>query len=158
MTEFMDPSFRNATLQALKGWRTHFSDLGSFASGIAFGHDPKAFGGQGADIATIVVNGVEIEAAEWAANDIRFSAAFPDGHSVYGGETFFAETDGRGGLFGARRMPEAAVEAYSALNAMLVIATMKAIADTVTQKSWVEIRSAGGIETPTGRLSSFDQD
>jgi hypothetical protein len=156
MTEFLDPSLLNATLQATKGWCTHFSDLGSFASGIAFHHDPKAFGGAGAEIATIVVNGVEIEAAEWAANDIRFSATFPDGHSVYGGETFFEETDGRRGLFGALRMPEADVEAHSAINALLVLATLKAIADAVTHKTWEEIRRAGGIETPTGRLSTFD--
>lgn len=158
MTEFLDPSLLNATLQATNQWRTHFSDLGSFASGIAFHHDPTAFGGEGADIATIVVNGVEIEAAEFAANDIRFSAVFPDGHSIYGGETFFAETDGRRGLFGALIMPEAAVEAHSALNALLVIATMKAIADAATHKAWDEIQRVGGIETPTGRLSSFDQE
>ncbi|MCY1185162.1 hypothetical protein D9M73_259180 [compost metagenome] len=105
-----------------------------------------------------MANGIEIEAAEWAPNDIRFSATFPDGRSVYGGETFFEETDGRRGLFGALHMPEAAMEARSALNALLVLATLKAIADAVTHKTWEEIRRTGGIETPTGRLSSFDQD
>ena len=54
-------------------------------------------------------------------------------------------------------MPEAAMEARSALNTPFVLATMKAIADTVTQKSWVEIQRAGGI-APTGRLSSFGQE
>ncbi|MFF5794735.1 hypothetical protein ACFY5D_22045 [Paeniglutamicibacter sp. NPDC012692] len=158
MTEFLDLSLLDTTLQATKEWRSHFSDLGFFASGIAFHHDPTAFGGEGADLATIVANGVEVEAAEFAANDIRFSAVFPDGHSIYGGETFFAETDGRRGLFGAMRMPEAAVEAHSALNALLVIATMKAIADAATHKTWDEIQRAGGIETPTGRLSPLDLD
>lgn len=158
MTDFLDPSLLSATLPAAAEWRAHFSDLGSFASGIAFDHDPTAFGGEGANIATVMANGVEIEAAEWAPNDIRFSATFPDGRSVYGGETFLEETDGMGGLFGALRMPEAAVEARSAFNAMLVLATLKAIADAVTHKTGEEIRSAGGIETPTGRLSSFDKD
>jgi hypothetical protein len=158
MTDFLDPRLLNDTLPAMAEWRAHFSDLGSFASDISFGHDPTAFGGAGANIATVMANGIEIEAAEFSPNDIRFCATFPDGRSVYGGETFFEETDGRRGLFGALRMPEAAIEARSALNALLVLATLKAIADAVTHKTWEEIRRAGGIETPTGSLSSFDQD
>ena len=158
MTEFLDPNLLNATLPATEEWRAHFSDLGSFASGIAFSHDPTGFGGDGADIATVMANGIEIEAAVFSPNDIRFCATFPDGRSVYEGETFFGETDGRGGLFGALRMPEAAVEARSALNAMLVLATLKAIANAVTHKTWEEIRRAGGIETPAGSLSPSDQD
>lgn len=137
-------------------WSTHFLELGSFADGVAFHYDPTAFGDKGADIATIIVNDVEIEAAEFAANDIRFSATFPDGHSIYGGETFYSETDGRGGLFGALSMQEAAVEANSALNALLVFATMKSIANAVTRQPFDEIRRAGGIVTPTGKFSSFD--
>lgn len=54
-------------------------------------------------------------------------------------------------------MPDATVEDRSELNALLVLATMNAIADAVTQKPGVEIQRAGGI-SPTGRLSSFDQD
>ena len=156
MTEFLNPALLRATLQAAAQWRTFFSDLGAFADGVTFSHDPTAFGGEGTDIATIVVNGIQIEAAEWAPNDIRFSAEFPDGRSVYGGETFFEETDGRSGLFGLRRVSEHAAEARSALNALLVLATMKAMADTVARKSWDDIRRSGGIETPTGRLSSFN--
>lgn len=156
MTDFLNPALLDATLRAAEQWRALFAELGSFAGAVTFSHDPTAFGGEGADIARIVVNGVEIEAAEWAPNDIRFSAEFPDGRSVYGGETFFEETDGRGGLFGRRRVQEADVEARSALNALMVLATMKAIADTVAKKSWDDIRRSGGIDTPIGRLSAFN--
>ncbi|GER23979.1 hypothetical protein NCCP1664_24740 [Zafaria cholistanensis] len=157
MTDFLNPALLDATLRAAEQWRTLFAELGTFAGGVTFSRDPSAFGGEGADIARIVVNGVAIEAAEWASDDIRFSAGFPDGRSVYGGETFFEETDGRGGLFGLRRVQEPDVEARSAFNALMVLATMKAIADAVTEKSWDEIRGSGGIDTPTGRLSGFDE-
>lgn len=156
MTDFLNPALLDATLRAAEQWRILFADLGTFAGGVTFSHDSAAFGGDGADIARIVVNGVEIEAAEWASHDIRFSAEFPDGRSVYGEETFFEETDGRGGLFGLRRVQEADVEARSALNALMVLATMKAIADTVAKKSWDDIRCSGGIDTPIGRLSAFN--
>lgn len=157
MTDFLDPAVLNATLQAAKAWGSHFSELGAIAGNMTLRHDASAFDGAGADVASIVVNGVSIEATQWAANDIRFSAEYPGGRSVSGDETFFEQTDGRGGLFGVLRTPEPDVEAHSALNALLVLATMKAIADAVTHKTFDEIRGAGGIDTPTGRLTSFNR-
>lgn len=55
-------------------------------------------------------------------------------------------------------MPKAAVKAPSAFNALLVLTTMKSIADAAYRKPWDEVRHAGGIQTPTARLSSFDQE
>lgn len=157
MTDFLDPGVLNDTLQATHKWRRLFSDLGSFANDMTLSHDPSAFGGEGGDILTMTVEGVEIEAAEWASSDIRFSATFPNGSSIYVGETVFEETDGRSGLFGLKRVSEPVVAARSALNALLVLATMKAIADAVAHRTWDEIRQMGGIDTPIGNLSDFDQ-
>ena len=158
MTTFLDPALLPTTLRAADKWRAHFAELGTFASGITFRHEPTAFGGEGADIATIMVGGVEIEAAEWGPDDIRFSATYPDGRGLFGEETFFPDTDGRGGLFGLRRIAEPDVEARSALNALMVLATMKVIAEAVTEKSWEELRDSGGVDTPIGRLSGFSQE
>jgi hypothetical protein len=155
VTSFLDPALLPSTLGAADKWRFLFAELGTFASGITFRHEPTAFGGEGADIATIMVGGVEIEAAEWQPDDIRFSAIYPDGRALFGEETFFPETDGRGGLFGLRRIAEPDVEARSALNTLVILTTMKALADAVTETSWEELRNSGGVDTPIGRLSGF---
>ncbi|GAA3680650.1 hypothetical protein GCM10023081_18490 [Arthrobacter ginkgonis] len=48
------------------------------------------------------------------------------------------------------------MESRSALNALLVLATMRAIADSVARKTGEGIRRSGEIDTPIGRLSSFN--
>lgn len=155
MTDFLDLASLEGTLTASAAWQAHFADLGTFATGISFSRDPEAFAGNGADIASITVNGIEIEAAEFAPTDIRFSALFPDGRSIIGGETFLEET-GAGGTLHRLRVSETTREARSAINALLVFATMKAIADAVADRTWDELRQAGGIETPTGKLTQFE--
>lgn len=157
VTIFLDPTLLPATLEAAEKWRAHFAELGTFASDITFSHDPSAFGGEGADTASIKVGDVTIEAAEWREHDIRFSVTYPDGRGLVGPETFFPETDGRGGVFGLRRIPEPDVEAPSALNALMVLATMKALTEAVAGKSWEEFRASGGVDTPIGRMSDFSE-
>lgn len=157
MTLFLDPTLLPATLEAAEKWRTHFAELGAFARDVTFTHDAAAFGGQGANTASIKAGEVTIEAAEWREDDIRFSVTYPDGRGLVGPETFFPETDGRGGVFGLRRIPEPDVEARSALNALMVLATMKALAEAVAGKSWEEFRASGGVDTPIGRMSDFSE-
>lgn len=157
VTDFLDLAVLSSTVRSVEQWRQHFADLGSFATEISFTHSPEAFANEGADIASIRVNGVLIEAAEGAANDIRFSAEFPDGRCIYGGETIFDDTESSEGIFRLRRVPEATREARSALNALLVFATMKAIASAVSSHDWDSLRRAGGIDSPTGRLDQIDE-
>lgn len=157
VTIFLDPALLSTTLAATEKWSAWFAEVGAFASGITFSHDPLVFGGEGADIASIKIGDITIEAAEWSDDDIRFSVTFPDGRGLLGPETFFRETDGRSGVFGLRRVPEPDVEARSALKALMVLATTKALAETVAGKSWEELCVLGGVDTPIGRMSDFTE-
>lgn len=60
-------------------------------------------------------------------------------------------------MFGLRRVPEPEVEARSALKALMVLATTKALAETVAGKSWEELCVLGGVDTPIGRMSDFTE-